>query len=143
MQNKRILLPSLLSIVVIFSLTLPALVAGISSTPVSVLDDYAITHPEADSSSPGLPTALNLSQGQVIPMVAAGGYHTVGLMADGSLIAMGLNNSGQCGVGGWAGIIKFAAGGYHTAGLKSDGTVFGVGNNDYGQCNVGNWTGII
>jgi|GEM_PF-6635501 len=37
----------------------------------------------------------------VIPMVAAGGYHTVGLVSDGIVVAVGRNNEGQCDVGDW------------------------------------------
>jgi len=54
--------------------------------------------------------ALNTPQGQVTPMVAAGGYHTVGVKADGTVVAMGLNSDGQCNVGGWTDIIQVAAG---------------------------------
>jgi len=34
-------------------------------------------------------------------MVAAGNYHTVGLEDDGTVVAVGWNDDGQCGVGGW------------------------------------------
>jgi hypothetical protein len=80
---------------------------------------------------------------EVDPMVAAGGYHTVGLEANGTVVATGLNTDGQCNIGAWDNIIQLAAGGYHTVGLRTDGTVAGVGLNDYGQCSVGNWTNIV
>jgi hypothetical protein len=83
--------------------------------------------------------ALNLS---CCPL-AAGGFHTVGLNDDGTVVAVGSNDFGQCNVSGWTNITQVAAGYYHTVGLKDDGTVVAVGNNDYGQCVVGNWTGII
>ena len=35
-------------------------------------------------------------------MKAAGGWHTVGLKADGSVVAVGDNEYGQCGVSGWS-----------------------------------------
>ena len=76
------------------------------------------------------------------PMVAAGGEHTVGLKSDGTVVAMGYNNDGQCNVGGWTDIVQVAAGGKHTVGLKADGTVVAVGDNAYGQCNVGSWADI-
>ena len=38
---------------------------------------------------------------QYIPMVAAGGYHTVGLNSDGTMVTVGYNSAGQCNVGGW------------------------------------------
>ena len=76
-------------------------------------------------------------------MVAAGDFHTVGLKSDGTVVAVGRNDDGQCDVGSWTDIIQVAAGDYHTVGLKSDGTVVAVGWNDDGQCDVGNWTDII
>ena len=57
------------------------------------------------------------------PMVAGGSLHTVGLKADGTVVAVGYNDDGECDVGNWTGIIQVAAGGYHTVGLKSDGTM--------------------
>ena len=34
-------------------------------------------------------------------MVAAGGYHTLGLKTDGTVVAVGWNEDGQCNVGSW------------------------------------------
>jgi hypothetical protein len=77
-----------------------------------------------------------------ITEAAAGSLHTVGLKDDGTVVAVGENDSGQCDVGGWTGIVQVAAGYGHTVGLKDDGTVVAVGYNDSGQCDVGGWTGI-
>ena len=77
-----------------------------------------------------------------IDRVAAGSSHTVGLETDGTVVAVGLNDDGQCNVGGWTAIDQVAAGGSHTVGLETDGTVVAVGYNYYGQCNVGGWTDI-
>jgi len=77
------------------------------------------------------------------PMVAAGVWHTVGLKADGTVVAVGYNAEGQCEVGGWTDIIQVAAGGYHTVGLKSNGTMVAIGANEYGQRDVDAWTDII
>jgi hypothetical protein len=76
-------------------------------------------------------------------MTSAGGYHTVGLTAAGTVVAVGYNGNGQCNVGGWTDIIQVAAGDLHTVGLRSNGTVVAVGDNNYGQCNVGGWTNIV
>jgi len=62
-----------------------------------------------------------------IIQVAAGRWHTVGLKADGTVVAVGDDASGQCDVDGWTDIVQIAAGIYHTVGLKSDSTVVAVG----------------
>jgi hypothetical protein len=74
--------------------------------------------------------------------LAAGGYHTVGIRPDGTVVATGNNDEGQCNVGSWRDIGMVAAGLWHTVGLTSANTVVATGNNDYGQCNVGTWTDI-
>jgi alpha-tubulin suppressor-like RCC1 family protein len=76
-------------------------------------------------------------------MVAAGGFHTVGLKSDGTVVAVGFNTYAQCDVGNWTDIVQVAAGWGHTVGLRSDGTVVAVGHNGFGQCNVDGWTDII
>ena len=79
------------------------------------------------------------------PMIAAGADHTVGLRADGTVVAVGNNDDGQCDVGSrsWTGITQVAAGRWHTVGLKADGTVVAVGYNPHGQCNVSRWMNIV
>jgi hypothetical protein len=69
----------------------------------------------------------------------------VGLKSDGTVVAVGYNDQGQCDVGNWRGIVQVSAGEEHTVGVKSDGTVVAVGEGYYyyGQCDVGNWTGIV
>jgi alpha-tubulin suppressor-like RCC1 family protein len=76
-------------------------------------------------------------------MVSAGCYHTVGLKSNGTVVAVGSNDGGQCEVGGWTGIVQVAAGCGHTVGLKSNGTVVAVADHDDGECEVGGWTGIV
>jgi alpha-tubulin suppressor-like RCC1 family protein len=56
---------------------------------------------------------------------------------------VGDNDSGQCDVSEWTGVVQVAAGMSHTVGLASDGTVVAVGGNDYGQCDVSQWTDIV
>jgi hypothetical protein len=76
-------------------------------------------------------------------MVSAGYGHTVGLKSDGTVVAVGWNNYGQCKVDDWKDIIQVAAGGFHTVGLRSDGTVVAVGDNSYSQCKINDWKDII
>ena len=76
-------------------------------------------------------------------MISAGDYHTVGLKADGTVVAIGGNNYDQCDISGWKDIVAISAGDYHTVGLKADGTVVAVGVNLFGQCDVSGWGDII
>ena len=78
--------------------------------------------------------------------VSAGGFHTVGLRTDGTVVATEYTNGtyfGQCEVGDWRDIAEVSAGLFHTVGLKEDGTVVATGKNDYGQCNVSEWRDIV
>jgi len=78
-----------------------------------------------------------------ITQVAAGGFHTMGLKNDGTVVAVGYCGYDLCNVGSWTDITRVAGGLYHTVGLKANGTVLAVGWNDYGQCDVSGWTNII
>ncbi len=74
---------------------------------------------------------------------SAGYDHTVGLKKDGSVVAVGNNENGQCDVENWSDIVAVATGCYHTVGLKKDGTVEAVGKAVDWQCYVYNWTDIV
>ena len=76
-------------------------------------------------------------------IISAGGSHTVGLKADGTVVAVGKNEDGQCNVSGWKDIVAISAGGLYTVGLKADGTVVAVGYNYHGQRNVSDWKDIV
>ena len=77
------------------------------------------------------------------PEVSAGDVHSVGLNSNGSLVAVGLNQWGECNVTEWgSGFVQIAAGLFYTVALKADGTVVAGGHNDMGQCNVSQWAGI-
>jgi alpha-tubulin suppressor-like RCC1 family protein len=68
---------------------------------------------------------------------AAGDYHSLGLKADGRIIAWGDNTYGQTAVPGTnADFVAVGGGYYHSLGLKSDGRVIGWGNSLYGQTAV-------
>ena len=80
--------------------------------------------------------------------LSAGHYHTVGLKADGTVLAAGSNEYGQCDVSGWTNVVAVSAGGWHTVGLRSDGTVVATkytGDQifNFGQCDVSGWTDIV
>jgi alpha-tubulin suppressor-like RCC1 family protein len=138
MKNKKMYLLVLVSMVLVFSLILPASAAGASET-VPLPDDYSIIHSTLDGSDLASTMTLNTPDGDVTPMVAAGWAHMVGLRADGAVLAAGY---GWPPVLGWADITQVAAGGWHTVGLKSDGTVVAAGWNLLDQCEVSDWTDI-
>ncbi len=76
--------------------------------------------------------------------ISAGYRHTVGLKANGTVVAVGDNEDGQCNVRGWKDIVAISAGGYHTVGLKADGTVVAVGDSIIlDLCDVSDWTDIV
>ncbi|MDB6131958.1 MAG: chromosome condensation regulator [Verrucomicrobiales bacterium] len=88
----------------------------------------------------------------VAPAVAAGDGFTLLLKADGTVLATGVNQSGQLGdgtatghgtpqpVAGLSGVQAMAAGASHSLFLKTDGTVWAAGRNYSGQ--LGDGTGI-
>ena len=57
-------------------------------------------------------------------------------------MAAGGDDSGQCDVAGWRGIVAVAAGSTYTLGLRADGTVVATGGDDHGQCDVAGWPTI-
>lgn len=75
-------------------------------------------------------------------LITAGKDHYAGLMSDGTVLAAGNNQFGQCDVADWKNIQALSSGTGFTVGLVSDGSVVATGNNDYGQCNVQGWTDI-
>jgi hypothetical protein len=145
MKNRKALLSALFVLVLGFGLILPCSVEGASATG-RLSDDRSIV---SAVSSAGFASAIAVDapsvagQGRALPMVAAGYYHTVGLKADGTVVAIGENRFGQCDVGSWTDIVRVAAGSQHTVGLKADGRVVATGDNAGGKCNVGDWASII
>jgi hypothetical protein len=133
-----------------------AVVARGSIMWVHVIEDGTtwVTNLEGDIWAVAQGVELQIPQGQqcvISPgqppkfvMISTYSFTTVGLRANGSVVAVGANWSGQCDVGNWTDIIEVAGGGWQTAGLTSNGTVVVVGcvGDDLGQCNVSEWTEI-
>ena len=71
--------------------------------------------------------------------VSAGGCYTVFLRSDGTAVARGLNDVGQCNIpelDEGVTYIAISAGYNHTVLLRSDGKAVACGINDCGQCNI-------
>jgi serine/threonine protein kinase len=70
--------------------------------------------------------------------------HTVGLLADRTVVATGYNKDGRINLSNWRNIVAVSARveGGHTLGLRMDGTVIAAGYNQDGQCNVSAWRSI-
>ena len=93
------------------------------------------------------PQPINISN---VIQIAAGNYHVLALLRDGTVKAWGYGWYGQLGDHAGSGrlipwpsqfpgcVISVAAGYYHSLVLLSDGTVLACGNNDFGQ--LGNGT---
>ena len=60
--------------------------------------------------------------------VSAGNSHTVCLKSDGTVVAVGSNEYGQCNVEDWSDIVSVSTGGHRTIGMKSDGTIVIAGD---------------
>ena len=77
--------------------------------------------------------------------VEAGGFHTVGLKSDGTVVTTvpGNDTYNVSDVGNWKNIVAIAAGRSLTVGLRDDGTVVATGRNEDGECNVSSWRDII
>ena len=78
--------------------------------------------------------------------VSAGNCHTVGLRADGTVVATkytGEYDDSQCDVSCWRNVVAVSAGDSHTAGLLADGTVVATGSNRDGQCDVSGWENVV
>ena len=124
MRNTKILLAVLLSIASVFGFILSA--------------SAAMPLPDGASTSHSV-VALNISQGSVAPMVAVGARHLVGLKSDGTVVAVGRNDEGQCEVSDWTNIVQVSAGNYYTLGLRSDGCVIVTGHGP----DLDRWTDIV
>lgn len=78
-----------------------------------------------------------------VAALSTGYKNLFGLCYDGTVVATGSNEYGQCNVSDWKDVVLVDAGYEHTAALKSDGTVYAVGKNTDQRCNVQNWDHLI
>ena len=78
----------------------------------------------------------NVGSWKDIVAISAGAAHTVGLKADGTVVAVGFNGYAQCEIRNWRDVTAISAGDYLTMGLLADGTVKAIGWNSYKECFV-------
>jgi alpha-tubulin suppressor-like RCC1 family protein len=91
--------------------------------------------PTTNQSAQANPVTLDGRVVSGVTAIAAGGFHTLALRTDGSVLAWGNNEAGQTSVplAAQSGVKSIAGGGYHTVALKTDGSVVAWGRNDEGQ----------
>ena len=80
--------------------------------------------------------------------IGATNEHSVAVKTDGTVVAVGSNDSGCCELSNWSSITSIAVsndwiGGDYTIGLRSDGTLMSVGSNDDGERDVMTWRNIV
>ena len=76
--------------------------------------------------------------------LSAGADNSIALKSDGTVVAIGFNEDGQCDVDDWKNIISVDKGSdSHSLALKSDGTVVAKGSKLDGRCDVSEWTDIV
>ena len=69
--------------------------------------------------------------------IAAGGYYSMALQNDGTVVAWGDAEFGQLNIpDGLNNVVSIAAGGHHSMALKNDGTVVAWGDTEFGQVRV-------
>ena len=86
---------------------------------------------------------IRASEWKDIVQISGDDRMLVGLRQDGTVVATGDNEDGQCNVGKWTDIIAVSTSGSHTVGLRKDGTVAAVGFNKFGQLDVSGWENVI
>ena len=128
--------PRLVALVMV-TLSLPA--AGLA-----LLCTFASARAQSEIAGWGTRVFNSVWLNESFASVTAGGFHTVALRGDGSVVAWGANFYGQCNVpslpGGLTYVEVGAAGAIdeegHTVARRSDGSIVAWGMNSHGQCNV-------
>ena len=118
--------------------------SGKITPSVGTLSFETFSPEEAEASDSSVFTSnIAAKDGQNITSIAAGLNYSVAVRNDGSVVAVGYSDYGECDIESWDNIISITSGGTHTVGLKNDGTVVAVGSNDFGQCKVSAWKDIV
>ena len=107
------------------------------------------TGPDSCVGSPCSKTPVAVSGLSGVAAIAAGSFHSLAVLSNGTVVAWGDNAYGELGnaghnsstpvaVSGLSGVTQVAGGEYHSLALRSNGTVMAWGMNVYGQ--LGNGT---
>ena len=77
------------------------------------------------------------NRGGEFTAVAGGSHHSLGLKEDGSIVAWGENDRGQCDVPSPnANFVAIGAGNWHSVALRVDGSIVAWGGTHWGLCDV-------
>ena len=105
--------------------------SGGSANNLALLADGTVVNWNSSATKPPVPSTIT---NQNIVAIAAGGLHQLALRDNGTVLAWGVNTSGQTNVPASAtNVIAVAAGTSHSLALRADGTVVSWGLNTSGQ----------
>lgn len=123
------------------SVFLAVLAVCLATIVVSISDKVDIINTAFGESSVYSPLklkAVDVSKKRL----AMSGTHIVWIRDDGTVVASGKNEFGECDVKDWSDIIEVDAGTWETIGLKSDGTVVATGLLSTGMGEISEWRDI-
>lgn len=124
-----------------------AVLAGLIALPIYFMQQNkdsgtSGSYSETQSADASDSKQTKLSVKKTATTVSAGENHLAGLKTDGTVIAIGKNEIGQCDTTDWSDIVTISGSGFNTVGVKSDGTAVATGYNKDGQCNVEDWKNL-
>ncbi len=73
---------------------------------------------------------------QNIVSISAGNGHILLLREDGTVVAEGVNDCGQCNTSEWKDIVAVSAGDKYSIGVRKDGTLVSAGKNEFGERDI-------
>ncbi len=91
----------------------------------------------------GAGLAYTPENGAAAISVSSGELHTLILLDNGQVVALGDNSYGQCDLPEITNAVAISAGANHSIILLDDGTLIAAGDNRYGQCNVSAFENIV
>ena len=101
--------------------------SGVAQPPIQTLRPKSSSSASKPQNKAQVTSTRNAVKPYQIIAIAAGKSHSVGLRANGTVVAVGDNYYGQCDVGSWSNIVSIAAADNYTLGLRNDGKVLIAG----------------